>query len=286
MPATGQRAPSGAGCLPTHPGAGTGRWHPHQLCHAPVAREGPARLNINPGRWPGLPAAQPQHPRNSCNEGAPGRLPAPGRSIVGGTARKELWGGAGRHHQAGHGAGQTEGAALGTGRGWAAAGVMGTAGPAPAAAASPGSRQPLGMGCAHSLSPWLAETLVTSGHQDRGTSPTPSTLRGRPGREQRGKRQGLHPFYGAAAVQAVPAFSSSSSSTASSPSGGHTPLKFRVQRWHGLAGCQGMARHGMACHGTAWRLGYQEQRAAGIWVVGSAWCPFPRTWGSFSQPLD
>lgn len=31
------------------PRAGTGCWHPHPPCHAPMAREGPARLNINPG---------------------------------------------------------------------------------------------------------------------------------------------------------------------------------------------------------------------------------------------
>lgn len=96
------------------------------------------------------------------------------------------------------------------------------------------------------LSTWLTEALVTSGHQDRGTSLTPSTLRRQPGRGQRGKTQGFTPSSGAAVVEAVPAFSSSSSSTPSSPSGGHTPLEFRVQRWHGLAGCQGTARHGTA----------------------------------------
>lgn len=104
------------------------------------------------------------------------------------------------------------------------------------------------------LSTWLADTLVTSGHQDHGTSPTPSTLRGQPDRGQSGKRQSFTPSKRTAAVEAFPAFSSSSSSssTPSSPSGGRTHLQFRVQRWHTLAGCQGLARH----------QGCREHRAA------------------------
>ncbi|XP_021392280.2 TLD domain-containing protein 2 [Lonchura striata] len=59
--ATGHHAPVWRG-VPTHapqrraggtrsgpPRAATGRWHPQPPCHAPVAREGPARLDINPG---------------------------------------------------------------------------------------------------------------------------------------------------------------------------------------------------------------------------------------------
>lgn len=83
---------------------------------------------------------------------------------------------------------------------------------------------------------------------------------------KQGKDKAFTASAGAAAVEAFPVFFSSFFSTPSSLSGGHTPLKFRVQRWHGLAGCQ--AWHGMAPLGTAWHetwaVGSSRQPGAGL----------------------
>lgn len=121
------------------------------------------------------------------------------------------------------------------------------------------------------LSTWLAEALVTSGHQDRGTSLTPSTLRRQPGRGQKGKT--LYPFFRGCSCRSRPCLLFLLLLHLFLPLGWPYTLGVPCAA---VARPGGVPGHGTARHGT-WAV-------AGSWAVGSASCPFPRTSGPSLSP--